>query len=112
MGLFGKKDEKVVYDDTAEMTDRYEITLEEKEKRLYRLNELVNNYSNTSNQKMLNQVYPVLVEGESNKDNMMFGYTETNKLVNFKGDSKLVGKIVNVKILEAKSFSLDGELVE
>ena len=43
---------------------------------------------------------------------MLFGYTETNKLVNFKGNKDLIGKIVNVKVLDAKSFSLDGELVE
>ena len=88
------------------------ITLEEKEKRLYRLNELINNYSLASNQKMINNIYKILVEGESNKDGMMFGYTETNKLVNFNGNKKLIGKIVDVKILDAKSFSLDGELVE
>ena len=61
---------------------------------------------------MLNNVYEVLVEGESNKEGMMFGYTETNKLVNFKGNSDLIGKLVNVKIIDSKSFSLDGELVE
>ena len=42
----------------------------------------------------------------------MWGYTETNKMVNFKGNEELIGKIVKVKILDAKSFSLDGELVE
>ena len=84
----------------------------EKEQRLYRLNELINNYSLESNNKMLNQEYEVLVEGESNKDGMMFGYTETNKLVNFKGNIDLVGKIVKIRIIDAKSFSLDGELIE
>ena len=42
----------------------------------------------------------------------LFGYTETSKLVNFKGDRNLIGKIIDVKITEAKSFSLDGEIVE
>ena len=88
------------------------ITQEEKEQRLYRLNELINNYSLESNKKMLNKEYLVLVEGESNKKGKMFGYTETSKLVNFNGNSDLIGKIVNVRILDAKSFSLDGELVE
>ena len=87
-------------------------TLEEKENRLQRLNELINNYSLASNKKMLNKDYKVLVEGESVKPGMMFGYTETNKLVNFKGTTDLIGKIVTVRILDAKSFSLDGELVE
>ena len=83
-----------------------------KEKRLYKLNELVNKYSLESNLKMLNQTYNVLVEGESNKEGMLCGYTETNKLVNFKGDKTRIGDIVKVKILDAKSFSLDGEIVE
>jgi tRNA-2-methylthio-N6-dimethylallyladenosine synthase len=88
------------------------VTLEEKEKRLYRLNELINKYSKESNEKMLNQIYNVLIEGESSKEGMLFGYTETNKLVNFKGDINDIGKIVKVKIIDAKSFSLDGEIVE
>ena len=61
---------------------------------------------------MLGNIYDVLVEGESTKEGMMFGYTETNKLVNFKGDLDLIGKIIPVKIMDAKSFSLDGEIVE
>ena len=87
-------------------------TLEEKEQRLYRLNELINNYSLESNQKMLNKTYKILVEGTSSKEEMIYGYTETNKLVNFKGSKDLIGSIVDVKITDAKSFSLDGELVE
>ena len=96
----------------AKLFEKDTTTLEEKEQRLYRLNELINNYSLESNKKMLNNTYKVLVEGLSSKDGMMYGYTETNKLVNFKGTNDLVGKIVNVKILDSKSFSLDGELVE
>ena len=52
------------------------------------------------------------MEGSSNKEGKLFGYTETNKLVNFKGSSDLIGQIVKVKIVDAKSFSLDGEIVE
>jgi tRNA-2-methylthio-N6-dimethylallyladenosine synthase len=61
---------------------------------------------------MEGKIYKVLVEGDSIKDNQLFGYTETSKLVNFTGKGDLVGKIVNVKITSAKSFSLDGEVVE
>ena len=96
----------------AKLFESDKTTLEEKEQRLYRLNELINNYSLESNKKMLNNCYEVLVEGISNKDGMMYGYTETNKLVNFKGTNDLIGKLVTVKIIDSKSFSLDGELVE
>ena len=89
-----------------------DITLKEKEERLYELNELINKYSKESNEKMLNNIYSVLIEGESSKEGMLFGYTETNKLVNVKGTIDNIGKIVNVKITDAKSFSLDGEIVE
>lgn len=88
------------------------ITLEEKEKRLYRLNELVNKYSKESNLKMLNKTYKVLVDGFSNKEGMLCGYTDTNKLINFKGTENYIGKIIDVKVIDAKSFSLDGEIVE
>ena len=88
------------------------VTLKEKEQRLYRLNELVNKYSKEANTRILNKVENVLVEGESTKEGNLFGYTETNKLVNFPGDKSLIGKILKVKIIDAKSFSLDGEIVE
>ena len=96
----------------AKLYEKDTLDEKEKEQRLYQLNELINNYSLASNQRMLNKVYKILVEGESNKEGMMFGYTESNKLVNFKGNRDLIGKIIDVKIIDAKSFSLDGELVE
>ena len=44
---------------------------------------------------------------------MYFGYSDTNKLINFTANSKIqVGEIVPVKITSAKTWSLDGELVE
>ena len=96
----------------AKLYEKDKTPLEVKEARLYKLNELINSYSLSNNQKYLGKIEKVLTEGLSSKENMMFGYTETNKLVNFPGDKSLIGKIVNVKILDAKSFSLDGELVE
>ena len=57
-------------------------------------------------------VYKVLVDGTSKTDdNMLSGYTESNKLVHFKGDDSLVGKIVDVRIVESHTYSLIGELV-
>ena len=57
-------------------------------------------------------VYKVLVDGTSKTDeNMLSGYTESNKLVHFKGDNSLVGKIVDVKVTKSHTYSLIGELV-
>lgn len=88
------------------------IPLEEKEERLQRLNEIVNNYAKENNEKLVGKIVPVLIEGLSEKDNnKICGYTDTMKLVNVSGSDKYIGKIVNVKITSAKSFSLDGEII-
>ncbi len=85
--------------------------LKEKEERLQRLNEVVNKYFLENNKKLVGKVLPVLVEGVSEKKDMYYGYSDTNKLINFKSDKEvLIGSIVNVLILEAKTWSLDGEL--
>ena len=88
-----------------------DVTIEEKEDRLARLNELVNKYYKENNEKLLNTIVPVLIEGTSEKNSdMYFGYTDTMKLVNVKCSKDYLGKIINVKITEAKTWSLDGEL--
>ena len=49
---------------------------------------------------------------ENEKDpSMMSGYTEGNKLVHFKGDTSLIGKIIKVKINESHLYSLLGEII-
>ncbi len=83
------------------------------EERLYRLNELVNKYAKEANDKYLGKIVPVLIEGLSEKNNeLLMGYTDTMKLVNVKGSKENIGKIVNVKITDVKTWSLDGEIVE
>ena len=90
-----------------------EVSEEEKEERLQRLNKVVNKYFLENNKKLLERVVPVLVEGNSEKKDMYYGYTDTNKLINFTAKREVeVGEIVNVKVTQAKTWSLDGELVE
>ena len=87
-----------------------DVTQEEKEQRLYRLNEIVNQYFLENNQKLVHTTIPVLIEGKSpKKEDCYFGYSDTNKLVNVKGDVE-IGQIVPVYILEAKTWSLDGQV--
>lgn len=95
----------------AKMEDS--ISLEVKEKRLQELNDLINKYSKEANDKYLGKIVPVLIEDFSEKDDsMLMGYTDTMKLVNVKGDSSLIGKIVNVKITDVKTWSMDAEVVD
>ena len=93
----------------AKLEDK--VTLTEKENRLYKLNEELNKYFLLSNKKMLNKVVDVLVEGINDKGKL-FGYTDTNKLINFVGDEESIGSIVKVKVTDAKTWSLDGEMYE
>lgn len=85
---------------------------EVKEERLQRLNQVVNKYFLENNKKLEGEVLKVLVEGVSLKKNMYYGYSETNKLINFTSEKEIeAGEIVNVKIKSAKTWSLDGEIV-
>ena len=94
----------------AKMEDN--IDIKTKEERLHKLNELVNKYSLENNKKYEGKTVKVLIEGISEKDvNKVFGYTETMKLVNVINAKEDIGKIIDVKITDAKSFSLDGEKI-
>lgn len=95
----------------AKMKDN--VPLEVKKERLYRLNELVNELSAKAMKQYEGKVVEVLVEGESkNNPDVLAGYTRRNKLVNFVGPKSAIGKLVKVKITEAKTWSLNGTMVE
>lgn len=89
------------------------ITMEKKKERFNRLVEAVTKHSKERNLEYVGKEILVLVEGVSKKNsNILSGYSESNKLVNFKGSNDLIGKIVKVKILRAKAFTLEGEAIE
>jgi tRNA-2-methylthio-N6-dimethylallyladenosine synthase len=95
----------------AKMQDN--VPMEVKKERLQRLNALVNEQSAQSMKKYHDQVVEVLVEGESkNNPDVLAGYTSKLKLVNFVGPKTAIGKIVKVKITNAKTWSLNGEMIE
>ncbi len=95
----------------AKMKDNVDMDI--KKDRLYRLNEKVKHYANEKNQAMVGTVVKVLIDGPSQKDEtILAGYSEELKLVHIKGSEQLIGQIVDVKITEAKTFNLYGELVE
>lgn len=82
--------------------------------RLYRLNEKVNAFYLKGNERFVGTIQEVLVDSKSkNGEGMMCGYTKHLKLCHFKSDDEsLIGKLVNVKITEAKSWFVIGELCE
>ncbi|WP_163530698.1 tRNA (N6-isopentenyl adenosine(37)-C2)-methylthiotransferase MiaB [Halobacillus ihumii] len=95
----------------ARMTDN--ISMEEKKDRLQRLNKLVNDQAAEAMKQYEGEVVEVLVEGESKKNSeVLAGYTKRNKMVNFTGPRSSIGTIVKVKINKAKTWSLDGVMVE
>jgi tRNA-2-methylthio-N6-dimethylallyladenosine synthase len=86
------------------------VTNTEKKARLLELNKVVNEGYLKGNKRFEGTLQKVLVDGESKHDpNVLAGYTEHNKLVNFVGDKSLIGQIVEVEIVEAKTWHLTGE---
>ena len=61
----------------------------------------------------LGQVQRILVEGASKRDaTELMGRTECNRAVNFAGPARLIGQLVDVKIVETRTYSLRGALLE
>ena len=88
------------------------LTEEEIHKNFNKLLEVQNEISKRKNDAYVGKICRVLVDGVSkNNDEMLSGRTDTSKIVNFKGDKSLTGKYVDVKITEAHTWSLNGELV-
>ncbi|MCK9536542.1 MAG: tRNA (N6-isopentenyl adenosine(37)-C2)-methylthiotransferase MiaB [Bacilli bacterium] len=80
-----------------------------KKQRLYALNKLVNEGYLNGNKRFEGKTVKVLVDGFSNKNNnMLSGYTEHNKLVNFAGNETIIGQIIDVKIEKAYTWHLRG----
>lgn len=94
----------------AKMVDN--VDAKTKSQRFMKLVKTLEKYIEEDSKSYIGNTYKVLVDGVSkNNDEMLSGYTESNKLVHFKGNENLVGKIVNVKVLESHTYSLIGELV-
>ncbi len=84
-----------------------------KKERLLTLNKLINEGYAKGNKRFEGKIVEVLVEGFSEKnDKFLMGYTPNNKLVNFEGDTSLIGSLVNVKIEKAFSWHLRGKIVK
>ena len=74
--------------------------------------ELQNSICKEKNLEYVGRTETILVDGESktSKEHMM-GRTDSGKIVNFKGSPDMKGKYIDVKITNAKQWSLEGEPV-
>jgi tRNA-2-methylthio-N6-dimethylallyladenosine synthase len=94
----------------AEYEDQ--IPEEVKHERFNRLVDAVNHESMVKNAAYKGRIERVLVEGKSKKDeSTLTGRTDGFKLVDFPGDESLIGQMVDVEIVEGKTFSLTGRIV-
>jgi tRNA-2-methylthio-N6-dimethylallyladenosine synthase len=94
----------------AEMPNQ--VDDEVKKDRLNRLMQVQDAITAKKNMMLKGTVQEVLVEGISKGNkNRLSGRTRTNRLVNFEGTEDLIGKLVNVKIIEPHTWSLLGEIV-
>ncbi len=89
------------------------LTDDEIHENFNRLLEVQNEISKRKNDAYVGRVERVLVDGASKNDpDTLSGRCDSSKIVNFKGDKSLIGKYVNVKITEAHTWSLNGEICE
>ncbi len=88
------------------------LTDEEIHHNFDRLLEVQNEISKRKNDEYVGRIERVLVDGVSkNDENTLSGRCDSSKIVNFKGDKSLIGKYINVKITQAHTWSLNGEIV-
>jgi len=89
-----------------------DVPMKIKKRRLAIVQSLIADMARTISESMVGKVSRVLVERPSRKDASQFaGRTENNRVVNFKGHSRMIGEFVNVRITEALPNSLRGEVV-
>jgi len=89
-----------------------EVSREEKLERLYRLQNLISKQAKAISQAMVGTTQKVLIEGPSRRDpNELMGRTENNRVVNFAGQPRLIGKMIDVTITDAYTNSLRGKVM-
>ncbi len=92
----------------ATMNDQVDQAI--KKDRLLRLNEVQYGIALELNQSLEGSSAEVLVEGPSKTNpDKLTGRTRSNRIVIFKGEPDLVGRLIEVEITRGKTFSLFGE---
>lgn len=95
----------------AELPD--DVAGAEKTRRFSELEKLQRSHQKAIYEALAGRQLSVLAEGFSSRDDgELTGHSTCHKVVNFRGAPDLIGKIVAVKIISAKSNSLYGEAVQ
>ncbi|EJL85893.1 tRNA (N6-isopentenyl adenosine(37)-C2)-methylthiotransferase MiaB [Pantoea sp. GM01] len=89
-----------------------DVSEEEKKQRLHILQDRINQQVMAWSRRMLGTTQRVLVEGISRKNVMeLTGRTDNNRVVNFEAPVEMIGKFVDVEIVDVYASSLRGVLV-
>ena len=88
-----------------------DVTAELKTQRLMRLQARIEAQAQRVNQAMVGTVQRVLVEGRARKNaEELAGRTDNNRIVNFAGQPRLIGRFVDVVITQSLPHSLRGKV--
>ncbi len=80
--------------------------------RLHELQAVIDGNVKHFGEAMVGSTRRVLVEGASRKDaNELMGRTECNRVVNFAGDARLVGQMIDVRVTRSLAYTLRGEVL-
>lgn len=98
---------------TAAAKLKDDVSLKEKKRREDILMKIVRQTATANHQKFLGKIVDILVQEKSKGS--FYGHTSDNtfvKIIKNDGDNDLVGQFVQVMIVEARDFGMDGELVD
>ena len=88
-----------------------DVSAETKTRRLMKLQAQIEAQAQVVNRAMVGSVQRVLVEGHARKNPAeLAGRTDNNRIVNFAGQPRLIGRFVDVVVTQALPHSLRGEV--
>jgi len=92
-----------LFDNTTDLIKKHRLAI---------LQDVISANASAINKKMVGTVQSVLVDSVSRKSELQIaGRTENNRVINFTGDKDLIGRFVDVRVTEARTNSLQGELI-
>ena len=91
-----------LFDNTTDLIKKHRLAI---------LQDVITSNASAFSQQMVGTIQTVLVDSVSRKSEAQIsGRTENNRVINFAGDKELIGRFVDVRVTEARTNSLQGEL--